>query len=157
MPLDIPWQSALLSLNTTKAFESIEWQYLWAVQAKFRFGYNFILWVWLLCIWPQAVIREAYRISLTLELGRQSRQVCTLSTLLFVTAPGHSVLVQSRYHWILILYYIYTTRKILPYADDMLLLLGDTAFSLQEVMSTISTFVIYSGLKLNKSSQSWCL
>lgn len=127
MPLDNPWQSALLSLSTTKAFESIECQYIWAVLAKFRFGDNFISWVWLLCIWPQAVISVAGSISLTFELGRGSRQGCPLPTLLFVTAPGHSVLVQSRYHWILIWW---TTRKILPYADDMLLLLGDIASSL---------------------------
>lgn len=39
---------ALLSLDAHTAFDSIEWQYLWAVLGKFDFGKMFLSWVQLL-------------------------------------------------------------------------------------------------------------
>lgn len=52
--LQIP--CAILSLNAEKAFERLEWQYLWAVPQRFQLGDRFINLVQVLWANPSAVI-----------------------------------------------------------------------------------------------------
>ena len=78
---------ALLSLDAHKAFDSVEWKYLWAVMRKFGFGEGFISWVQLLYSSPVAAIREGGRVSRTFNLHRGTRQGCPLSPP--PLCPGH--------------------------------------------------------------------
>lgn len=59
---------ALLSLNATKAFDSIDWAYLWAILDHFGFGPKYILWVRLLYAQPQTAIRAFGKLSHTFAL-----------------------------------------------------------------------------------------
>lgn len=48
---------ALASLDVEKAFDSVEWVYLWEVLRRFGFGPNFISWVQALCSCPRARVQ----------------------------------------------------------------------------------------------------
>lgn len=46
-----------LTLDAIKAFDSVEWPYLWAALGKFGLGSIFCQWVWLMYTAPRASIR----------------------------------------------------------------------------------------------------
>lgn len=77
---------ALLCLDTHKAFDSVEWQYLWVTMQTFGFGGTFLTWVQLLYSSPQEAIRETGRLSESFSLYRGTIQGCPLSPLLFAIA-----------------------------------------------------------------------
>lgn len=146
---------ALLSLDANKAFDSVGWRYLWAVLSKFGFGDRFIAWVKLLYASPQATIRMLGRMSHAFALGRGMRQGCPLSPLLFAIAIELALVRASM--GITGLKYGDLREKIMLYADDMMLFLGDTAASLAEVTTVISRFGHYSGLAINWSKSALML
>lgn len=74
---DIVGHRALHSLDAMKAFDSIEWIYLWEVLKRFGFGERYISWVCLLYCHPQSAIRASH----IFTLGRGTRQGCPLSPL----------------------------------------------------------------------------
>lgn len=45
IPTDNQRHRAILSLDAAKAFNSVEWQYLWQVLEKFNLGRTFISWI----------------------------------------------------------------------------------------------------------------
>lgn len=77
---------ALLSLDGHKAFDSIEWSYLWVIMRKFGFGAGYISWVQLLYHATRAAIREVSKISPSFDLHRGIRSGCPWSLFLFALA-----------------------------------------------------------------------
>lgn len=77
---------ALFSLDAYKAFDSIEWQYLWPTMQKFGFGPIFRSWLQMLYSSPKVLISEAGHVSTPFPLHRGTRQGCSLSPLLFAIA-----------------------------------------------------------------------
>lgn len=75
-----------VALDAEKAFDRLEWPYLFKVLAKFGFGQNFIDWVRTLYYKPKARITTNGQMSSTFPLTRSSRQGCPLSPGLFVLA-----------------------------------------------------------------------
>lgn len=147
----------LLSLDAHKAFDSIEWQYLWVVMGKFGFGESFLSWVQLLYCSPQAVITEAGHISLPFQLHRGTRPGCPLSPLLFAIAiEPMAAQIRANTH-IRGFQHAEIHEKLMLYADDTMLFLGDTEKSLSEAMSLIRRFGVYSGLVINWSKSSLML
>ncbi|XP_056407014.1 uncharacterized protein LOC130298133 [Hyla sarda] len=140
---------SFFSLDAAKAFDSVEWNYLWSVMRAMGFGDRFLSYVKLLYRCPTARLRINGRTSSTFDLQRGTRQGCPLSPLLFAIAiePLANILRMSpdvrgfRYGTV--------EEKVALYADDMLLFLGDTAHSLAPVMSLITEFGSYSGLLIN--------
>lgn len=66
----------VVTLDTAKAFDSIEWQYLWGCLRGFGFGPKFIKWVQLLYQAPKGRVVTNGRISQAFDLTRGTRQGC---------------------------------------------------------------------------------
>ena len=73
----------VVSLDAEKAFDRVEWRYLYEAMDGFGLGENSILWVRLLYSSPMASIQTNNTLSPLFSLWRGTRQGCPLSPLLF--------------------------------------------------------------------------
>lgn len=109
------------------AFDSVEWQFLWAVLAKMGFGPSFISWVRLFYTAPKARVMANGRQSASFSLGRGTRQGCPMSPLLFAIAIEPLAAMIRTHDRIKGFRRGVHEDKIALYADDMLLFLEDTS------------------------------
>ncbi len=78
-----PTPCAVFSLDVEKAFDRLEWNYMWAVLQCFGFGEHFISMIKTLYHSPAASVITGNIISPSFPLQRGTRQGCPLSPLLF--------------------------------------------------------------------------
>lgn len=145
--VDLP--ELVISLDAEKAFDRVEWEYLFAVLKKFGFGNKFISWIRLLYSSPKASVHTNDVYSDYFALGRGSRQGCPLSPLLFAIAiEPLSIALRSSP-----LFKGITRNgieyKLSLYADDLLLYITDPALSIPAVLGILENFSTFSGYKLN--------
>lgn len=139
----------IVSLDAEKAFDRVEWEYLFITLKKFGFPEDMISWVKLLYSAPVASVRTNNVFSEYFSLHRGTRQGCPLSPLLFAISiePLAILLRQSpAFRGI--------TRngiehKISLYADDVLLYVSNPSLSLPYILSAIEDFGKISGYKVN--------
>lgn len=143
--------SLVVSMDAEKAFDRVEWPYLFYTLSKFGLGEKFVSWVKLLYTGPlAAVITNGLRSS-SFGISRGTRQGCPLSPLLFALVieplaeairsnPGiHGLAIASRQH------------KINLFADDVLVFLSKPDISIINLISVIKDFSVFSGYKINFS------
>lgn len=138
----------VISLDAEKAFDRVEWEYLFAL-LKFGFGDNFISWVKLLYTSPQASVQTNDMRSEYFTLERGTRQGCPLSPSLFALAIeplAISLRSSPSFHGVIRDNVEY---RLSLYADDLLLYVTDPASCLPSIQSTLDTFSSFSGYKLN--------
>lgn len=139
----------VISLDAEKAFDRVEWPYLFAVLEKFDMGDEFITWIKILYSSPAARVLTNKTISDSFSLQRGTRQGCPLSPLLFalsVEPLAETIRSNSCIHGFST---SNTINKISLYADDILLYITQPQVSLPVILKTITTFGKFSGFKVN--------
>ncbi len=141
-----------LFLDFQKAFDSLEWPFMFKVLEKFKFKPMFINWVKALYNQPEAVIKNNGWISEPFRLKRGIRQGCSLSALLFILATevlATSIKENEKIKGIKV-----DARgsikeiKSPQYADDTTLTLASHKV-IKDALEQIESFTVVSGLKLN--------
>lgn len=140
---------AVLALDAEKAFDQVEWPYLFEILKKFKFGQKFISMVKLLYDNPCAQILTNQTLSSRFNLHRGTRQGCPLSPLIFALAI--EPLAESIRSDPLIYGYVTekSTNKISLYADDVLLYLTQPETTIVKILEKIKTFGTFAGYRIN--------
>lgn len=141
----------VVSLDAAKAFDSVEWPYLWATLEAFGFGADFIGWVKLLYHAPKARVSVNGWLSDEFSLYRGTRQGCPLSPLLYALSVEPLAQCIRSDPVIDGLRLGSFEERIGLYADDMILYLADPGVSLDRALSLIEGFGAHSGLRINWS------
>ena len=144
---------AIIFLDFEKAFDSVEWQFMFKTLSKFNFGQGFIKWVQTLYNNPTARVKNNGWLSKSFTLNRGIRQGCPLSALLFILVVEVLALRinQNRN----IKGFTLSDPKLgskelknVQYADDSILILKSKE-SIQPSIKEIQEFSTVSGLNLN--------
>lgn len=140
---------AAIALDAEKAFDRVEWDYLFAILKKFGFGNTFISWIQLLYTSPKASICTNNFRSAYFPLTRGTRQGCPLSPLLFAIAiEPLSIALRTSQLFRGILRGD-TEYRVSLYADDLLLYLSNPVSAVPHILSILRDFGSFSGYKLN--------
>uniref|UniRef100_A0A3Q3H395 Reverse transcriptase domain-containing protein n=2 Tax=Kryptolebias marmoratus TaxID=37003 RepID=A0A3Q3H395_KRYMA len=141
--------AVIVSLDAEKAFDRVEWQFLFQVLHKFGLGPNFINLVKSFYSDPTASVNTNGLMSEPFKIHRGCRQGCPLSPLLFTlfieplaeiirTNPDVSgINIGGRNHVISL------------FADDVLLYMCNPEKSIPAILESMATFSALSGYKIN--------
>ena len=137
------------SLDAEKAFDRVEWTYLFRTLHRFGLGPSFIKLVRLLYCNPKASVLTNGNMSSGFPLHRGTRQGCPLSPLIFALALeplAAAIRNNSNIKGILA---GKMEHKLFLYADDILLVTSNPETAVPQIMSLIDTFSLISGYKIN--------
>lgn len=140
---------AVISLDAEKAFDRIEWVYLFHTLKRFGLGDTFISWVRLLYTSPTASVRTNNTYSDYFSLARSTRQGCNLSPLLFAIAIEPLAIALRTSPHITGIKRFGIEQKTSLYADDLLLYISNLSVSIPAALDIFSQFGKISGYKLN--------
>ena len=115
----------LLSLDFEKAFDTINWEFMYKCLKKFNFGNNFINWIKILCCDPKIVVKNNGYLSRQIKIEQGLRQGCPVSAILFILCIEILALNIDQNKNIKGFVFGNTELKISQYADDSTLLLKD--------------------------------
>ncbi|XDV14300.1 hypothetical protein PO909_002470 [Leuciscus waleckii] len=119
----------VVSLDAEKAFDRVEWGYLYEAMDRFGLGGNFILWVRLLYSSPMASVQTNDVLSPPFSLRRGTRQGCPLSPLLFAIAIEPLAIWLRAEEGFKGITRFGVTHKVSLYADDLLLYISNPVTS----------------------------
>lgn len=144
----------LFLVDFEKAFDSVEWEFIFTSLRFFGFGESFINWVKTMYSNNSArIINNGYS-CLDFKISRGVRQGCPLSPYIFLICAEVLTLCVNDNNAINGISLFDNNIKILQYADDTTMFLDGSYSSLKETISTFSTFEKSSGLKVNVEKSS---
>ena len=117
--------AAAISLDAEKAFDCVEWQYLFQVLEIYGFGQTFLKWLKLLYSEPKAPVQTNGITSSLFRLGRGTQQGSSLSPLLFCLALKPSAASVHKDLDIHGVPFARITQKCVLYADDISIFITD--------------------------------
>lgn len=132
----------LISLDAEKAFDRVEWDYLFSALSRFGFGSIFISWIRLLYASPISSVQTNKLRSDYFMLERSTRQGCPLSPMLFALAIEPLAISSGVFRG-------EGEHKVSLYADDLLLYISNPSKSIPAITSTLKKFGQISEYKLN--------
>ena len=141
----------LMFADFKKAFDSIEWEFLFQVLNKFNFGQNFKHWIKLLYTNPVAFIKNNGFFSAEFALTRGVRQGCPVSALLFILCTEVlACSIRQNVHIQGLKLDEQGSRivKLVQYADDTTLFLKNVS-DLKNAINCINEFGNKAGIELN--------
>ncbi|KAL0147173.1 hypothetical protein M9458_057697, partial [Cirrhinus mrigala] len=139
----------VLSLDAEKAFDRVEWSYLFFALEEFGLGDNFVNWIKVLYNTPTAAVLTNGLRSDNFPLHRGNRQGDPLSPLLFDIAIEPLAQAVRQNKLISGIFVGEREHKITLYADDILILLSKPETSVPCLIKVISSFSVFSGYKIN--------
>lgn len=144
-------KTIIVTLDAEKAFDRVNWKFLFSTLERFGFGESFINWIKILYTSPSATVITNGLTSHIFTLQRGTRQGCPLSPSLFTIfiEPLAAAIRQNSY--IKGIQTLNMHHKISLYADDILLYLQDPPSSLQETIKLIDSFSNISEYSINWS------
>lgn len=141
----------VISLDAEKAFDRVEWSYLFLTLEQFGLGDGFAGWVKDLYTQPMAAVITNGLRSTNFMVQRGCRQGCPLSPLLFAVAIEPLAEAIRRDPLMAGLGEGKKSHKITLYADDVLLFMLNPSVSVPRLTQIIARFAAFYGYKVNFS------
>ena len=143
-------QGVIIGLDFRKAFDSLEWSFMFQTLKKFNFGEKFIQWIQILYFEPSLVIKNNGWLTNSIQMKRGVRQGCPISALLFILCVEIMSLGIKQNNNIKGITLNNKEVKLSQYADDSTLILNNKE-SIAIAIDEVNRFSKVSGLELNKS------
>lgn len=143
--------ASVLALDAHKAFDQVEWPYMFESLRRFGFGKTFIAWVKLIYLEPMCSVLTNNDRSTPFCLQRSVQQGCPLSPALFAIALEPLAVAIRGHPHIEGLQVEGVETRINLYADDVILYLRDVVKSIPFLLSLITSFSKISGYAINWS------
>lgn len=144
-------QSCLLSLDISKAFDSVETSFLIQVLKKMGFGPLFCNTIQAIYSSPVSFLHINNNLSPPIKLSRGTRQGCPLSPLLFALAIEPLALALRSHPLISGISVGYTSFLLSLFADDIVIYVSNPSISLPAIQDTLLYFQQASGLSVNQA------
>jgi len=144
-------ETIIVSLDAEKAFDRVNWKFLFATLSKFGFGSTFINWIKILYKSPNARVRTNDQTSPSFSLQRGTRQGCPLSPSLFAIFIEPLAMAIRQNQHIKGIWSLKNEHKISLYANNVLLFLQNSRTSFSETITLINKFSSLSDYSINWS------
>ena len=138
----------IILLDFEKAFDSIEWSYLFKTLKTFNFGENFQRWIKILYTDIESTVSNNRYSSKYFQLSRGIRQGCPISALLFLLVAETMACIIKKNKGIRGISIEKEIFKICQLADDTTIFVSDIE-SIENLMNLMNQFYEQTGLKIN--------